>query len=80
MVCRLAIECICLWKSNFAEVAFCPAREPQKNCHFDRRDGAFCRPGVEKSLFSFGIQIASCAALHVHWKATRRFENLGHEP
>src|SRR5208283_2497766 len=22
-----------------------------KICHFDRRDGAFCRPGVEKSLF-----------------------------
>ena len=26
-------------------------------CHFDRRDGAFCRPGVEKSLFDFAFQI-----------------------
>src|SRR5215467_8790973 len=24
-------------------------------CHFDRRDGVFRRPGVEKSLFDLGI-------------------------
>ena len=26
-------------------------------CHFDRRDGALCRPGAEKSLGNFGIQV-----------------------
>ena len=26
------------------------------SCHFDRRDGAFCRPEVEKSLINFDIQ------------------------
>src|SRR5208337_4049788 len=30
---------------------------PPKICHFDRRDGAFCRPGAEKSLFNFEFQV-----------------------
>lgn len=35
-----------------------PKREhpPPKTCHFDRRDGALCRPGAEKSLLDFAFQ------------------------
>ncbi len=30
---------------------------PAKTCHFDRRDGAFCRPGAGKSLFDFKFYV-----------------------
>ena len=33
-----------------------PNHPPLKICHSDRRDGAVCRPGAEKSLFDFGFQ------------------------
>ena len=33
-----------------------PHHPSPKTCHFDRRDGAFCSPGAEKSLLDFGFQ------------------------
>ena len=38
-----------------------PHHPPPKICHFDRRDGTFCRPGAEQSLFDFGFQAKSVA-------------------
>jgi hypothetical protein len=43
-------------KPGCAEVRFSLIIAPFQICHSDRKDGAFCRPGVKESLFNFEFQ------------------------
>src|SRR5208282_1173339 len=50
-----------------------PHYPPPNICHFDRRDGVFCRPGVEKSFLDFGIQAKNLPTViweRVYWRRT----------
>ncbi len=57
MVYPFANELVYASNSNVTEFAVRPIKKQKQHCHFDRRDGAFCRPEAEKSLFNLEISV-----------------------